>query len=277
MPMMLEPSSPGASSTSSKRTSHFIIEPATIEDVRRLVDIEFHAFENERANHQLSYRDHSKAEHFERSVKLYTTAMMAEEQLAPKTSGRRTDSALESMMPLSRVAFLKVTDTETGEIVSFAKTETKSYMLEELQSPADVGHEGEPQMNRDWFALNERLRRQYIGRAKHCYLSMLATQPCSQHNGAGTILLNKILAEADKQGIAVYLEGTDTARFLYEKHGFEALNDINFDPADYGVHHIGTEHQTIMVRGALGKDGRRWSRNWCDAVAHVNADLQYAM
>lgn len=106
---------------------------------------------------------------------------------------------------------------------------------------------------------------------------MLATQPCHQHEGAGTMLLDTILREADDLGVEVYLEGTDTAKPLYEKHGFVAVNEVRFDPAQYGVYDIGRERQTVMVRGALGKDGaRRKVRSWEVAVAQGRAGVQSA-
>ena len=84
------------------------------------------------------------------------------------------------------------------------------------------------------------------------------------------MLLNAILTEADKAGLEVYLEGTDTAKPLYEKHNFHAVNEIRFDPSAYGVCNIGKERQTIMVRAALGIDGvREEVRAWDDAVAEV--------
>jgi len=253
MPYVYDSDSPASSTTGLKRCSNFRISEATVEDVRRLVDIEFHAFENERANQQLSYRDHHKPEHFQRSVDLYRDAMQVIEE-------QRTHAKLKRN---SITSFLKITDCETNEIVSFAKTEVKTYTDEELASPHDVGHQKEPRMNRDWFALNERLRREYIRTARHCYIGMLATEPRHQHNGAGTMLLERILSEADDAGIEVYLEGTDTAKTLYERHGFQAINDIFFDPSEYGVNGLGTEHQTVMVRGALGRDGRRQDvRSW---------------
>jgi len=276
--MMFDPGSPSGSSTSSKRTAHFIIEAASPEDVRRLVDIEFQAFENERVNHYLSFRDYTKPEHFQRSVLMYAEALQAPERQHQPTKGHHRSDSGHVAESSPKIAFLKVTDVEAGEIVSFAKTEIKGYTLDELRSPEDAGHEHEPRMNRDWFALNERLRREYLGQAKHCYIGMLATQPCYQHNGAGTMLLNAILKEADKAGIEVYLEGTDTAKPLYEKHGFEAVNEVRFDPAKYGLHDIGKERQTVMVRGALGRDGRRKQvRTWDAAVAHAKVDLKHAM
>ena len=96
---------------------------------------------------------------------------------------------------------------------------------------------------------------------------MLATEPQYQHNGAGTMLLEEILAEADDAGVEVYLEATDTAKPLYEKHGFESITELRFDPTEYGVKGLGRERQTVMVRGALGRNGDRQPvRSW-DAVA----------
>lgn len=104
---------------------------------------------------------------------------------------------------------------------------------------------------------------------------MLATEPKHQHNGAGTMLLEEILAEVDDAGVEVYLEATDTAKPLYEKHGFEAITELRFVPADYGVKSLGVERQTVMVRGALGSNGVRYPvRSWDVAVADAQAELQ---
>lgn len=86
-------------------------------------------------------------------------------------------------------------------------------------------------------------------------IGMLATAPAHQHKGAGTMLLLEILAEADDAGVPVYLEATDTAKPLYERHGFEAITELRFEPAAYGVKGLGRERQTVMVRGRLGVDG----------------------
>lgn len=98
---------------------------------------------------------------------------------------------------------------------------------------------------------------------------MLATEPKHQHNGAGTLLLEDILAEADDASVEVYLEATDTAYPLYARHGFKPIKELRFDPAEYGMKGIGTERQTVMVRGALGPDGVRKDVRSCEvAVAH---------
>jgi len=293
---MLDSRSSTSSPAASRTVGHLVISPATVHDVRRLADIEFHAFEGERINQQLSYRDYTKPEHFERTVSSYAKCLGDPDSFdsQPKHANRpRSDSkALEPAKSTSTISFLKVTDTETDEILSFAKTEIKQYSQEELIQPADVGHEDEPQMNRDWFALNERLRRGYVGLAKHCCessmsakhmaslkiltkrpdIGMLATQPCYQHNGAGTMLLNIVLTEADEAGVEVILESTDTAKPLYERHGFVAVTEIRFSPAAYGVYGLGTERQTVMVRGALNEDGqRREVKAWEKAMEQTSA------
>ena len=149
----------------------FAVTPAKPQDVRRLVDIEFHAFENERVNQVLSYRDYKKPAHFERSVKLYKLALHSG-SAADRESGRstrcRSDSKLERQQPTGRVNFKKIVHKDTNEVISFTKFEFKAYTWEELHSLAESGHEGEPRMNKDWFALNERLRRDYVGVEEHC-------------------------------------------------------------------------------------------------------------
>lgn len=97
---------------------------------------------------------------------------------------------------------------------------------------------------------------------------MLATQPTYQHHGAGTMLLEDILTEADEAGVECYLEATDTAKPLYEKHGFEMVNELRFDPSAYGVCGFSVERQTIMVRGALNRVSgqRKQVRSWAEAT-----------
>lgn len=86
---------------------------------------------------------------------------------------------------------------------------------------------------------------------------MLATHPNHQHRGAATSLMSELIAEADDLGLEVYCEATKTGRPMYEKYGFVPVHTLRFDPADYGVKNLGVEVQTVMVRGALGKDGVR--------------------
>lgn len=161
----------GVSQKSKARNRRYTVTSVKYKDVRRLVDVEFHAFENERVNQVLSYRDYKKPSHFERSVKIYQEALLKENnaiKLDHKGDRWGIGSTSDSHALSSNVGFKKIINTETNEIISFTKYEMKTYSREELGSPFDSGHEGEPKMNRDWYGLNERLKRQYIGRAEHC-------------------------------------------------------------------------------------------------------------
>ena len=121
-----------------------------------------------------------------------------------------------------------------------------------------------------WVAIVSHLRANIV----FLDVSMLATEPKYQHNGAGTMLLQEILREADDAGLEVYLEATDTAKSFYEKHGFEAVTELRFDPAEYGVKGLGVERQTVMVKGALVQSGERKAvRPWVVAVAHTREKL----
>lgn len=170
MPMMLDHPRSAAFPANKSDRPQLVISPASTGDVRTLVDIEFHAFENERANQQLSYRDYTKPEHFERAVDAYTMILGVPDhiQYGEKNSKPGQALSLKSETTADQVSLRKVTSTETGQILSFAKAEIKAYTPSELSSAADTGHEDDPPMNRDWFALNESMRRQYMGLQKHC-------------------------------------------------------------------------------------------------------------
>lgn len=161
-PLILDQYSPGSSPRRKARSVSFGVARAAQDDIRRLVDIEFLAFEQEKTNHILSYRDYDQPAHFDRAVKSYESAMAKADALVRRL---KTQRSWRPRVDITR--FRKVVDADSGEIVSWAKTELKTYSYDELASPADIGHEQDPQMNRDWFALNEQLRRDYMGTKQH--------------------------------------------------------------------------------------------------------------
>ena len=65
----------GRNSSGSNYGSSFSVAWAKYEDIRRLVEIEFFAFEDEKTNHILSYRDHNQPAHYQRAVRSYQAAM----------------------------------------------------------------------------------------------------------------------------------------------------------------------------------------------------------
>lgn len=159
----------------------FVTSAAFPDDIPRFVEIEFAAFQDELANHHLSYRDSTNPDHTRRTIAFYKQCMqhMRTNDLPAQKSARnrsRTDSKLDLTLTSSDsdaasktqgYRFRKVVDPKTHEIIAFAKSEITALTPEDHASPLDVGHESEPRMNRDWFALNESLHRSYCGLRPH--------------------------------------------------------------------------------------------------------------
>jgi hypothetical protein len=170
----------------------FVAAAAFPDDIPRLVEVEFAAFQDEIVNHVLSYRDSTNPEHTARTIDFYKHCMQhirtstLPEHLFSRTH-MRTDSKLDLALnsindqgdkTIEGYRFRKVIDPNTNEIIAFCKTEITTLTPEDHASPLDIGHETEPQMNRDWFALNERLHRQYCGLRQHlCKLLLPPTPP----------------------------------------------------------------------------------------------------
>lgn len=58
----------------------------------------------------------------------------------------------------------------------------------------------------------------------HWYLSMLGVSPTYQRQGVGSLLLQPILKQADKDRLPCYLEtSTEGGVRLYQRHGFEII------------------------------------------------------
>ncbi len=61
----------------------------------------------------------------------------------------------------------------------------------------------------------------------HYYLWFLGVEPSSQGRGIGSALLTRVLSRCDRDGIPAYLEASSARnRALYERHGFEAVNQV---------------------------------------------------
>jgi GNAT superfamily N-acetyltransferase len=64
----------------------------------------------------------------------------------------------------------------------------------------------------------------------HAHLQLHGVRPTAQGRGLGSALLEAVLPRLDRDGVPAYLEATnDGSRRLYERHGFEHLDD--FAPA----------------------------------------------
>jgi len=67
---------------------------------------------------------------------------------------------------------------------------------------------------------------------------MLATAPEHQRKGAGTLAMKWGVAQADFDGVDAFLFSTPFGKHLYEKNGYEALEEKNFDLSPWGLNEV---------------------------------------
>jgi hypothetical protein len=146
------------------------------DDIPRFVEIEFAAFRHEYINHHLSYRDPSNPAHTARTIGFYQHCMQNIRTSTLPSPPKRHDSKVdltltdddtETATTTEGYRFRKVIDPNTHEIIAFVKSEITTLTPELHASPLDIGHESEPEMNRAWFALNEKVHRDYCGDRQH--------------------------------------------------------------------------------------------------------------
>lgn len=81
-------------------------------------------------------------------------------------------------------------------------------------------------------------------------LDSMCVHPDYQRRGLARLLLEPILKEADKQGKKVNLLASDQGRIVYEKLGFNVLEEKVWDFTEYGA--TGTRRSTAMSREVSG-------------------------
>lgn len=68
--------------------------------------------------------------------------------------------------------------------------------------------------------------------APHWYLPLMGVDPARQGQGLGSRLLEHVLGISDSAGLPAYLEATSEGnRVLYERHGFEVVDEIRVGSA----------------------------------------------
>ncbi|KEQ87903.1 acyl-CoA N-acyltransferase [Aureobasidium pullulans EXF-150] len=121
---------------------------------------------------------------------------------------------------------LKVTDDETGQIISHGRW----VRPKKEDADAQPGHEEER-----WSALDpyldvetaealfgafERNRHEMMEDRKHYYMELLMTAEGHKGRGAGSLILKHGIALADEAQVECYIDASPAGRRLYERHGF---------------------------------------------------------
>lgn len=66
----------------------------------------------------------------------------------------------------------------------------------------------------------------------HWYLAIVGVDSAHQGRGLGAQLMERALSRCDDEGLIAYLESSNPANMsLYERHGFEAIGEIQIDDA----------------------------------------------
>lgn len=174
----------------------------------------------------------------------------------PENISKHTELALKDFKnPACR--FLKVTDSETGEMVAgsmwflYPNGNSEAELAEILKMPTvEEGYRV------DWDPIYRYLkgnRREIMGTRPYYYLNILCTHPKHHRRGAGAMLIKWGIEEADRLGLECYLEGSKEGRPLYERNGFKVEKEVTFDMADFGRPDLGIDVNCPMRRPVMEK------------------------
>jgi len=84
---------------------------------------------------------------------------------------------------------------------------------------------------------------------------VLATDPAHERRGAGSMLIEVGLKEADKAGLDAYLDATKTGKPLYERMGFVGQKETSLDLAQFNIEGV-TGVSTVWSMLRKPKDGK---------------------
>lgn len=144
--------------------------------------------------------------------------------------------------------FMKVIDTDLpqdhadGKIVgmarwqAFLKERSEEELDEELKEAMETPEE--PNLNvpmmQTFIEDILKTRRQNMGGKPFFLLSILATHADHHRRGIGAMQMQWGCDKADELGLPAYLEASPKGKGLYERFGFEAVGNMEFDARKWG-------------------------------------------
>ncbi|PGH19364.1 hypothetical protein AJ80_04004 [Polytolypa hystricis UAMH7299] len=123
---------------------------------------------------------------------------------------------------------LKCVDTVTGQIVGMATWDVywREKTDEERKVPKAEWLEGKDRERAEEFLTGFwEAREKVLAGSKHVYCMVLATHPDHRRRGIGKLLMEWGTDIAERLNLPVYLEATYSGLPLYEKLGFQTLNE----------------------------------------------------
>ncbi|KAL9020188.1 MAG: hypothetical protein Q9185_002558 [Variospora sp. 1 TL-2023] len=154
---------------------------------------------------------------------------------------------------LTGAVFHKVVDTETEDLVAFAKwiypyTLTSEQEAEKAKLDLERSYpEGtNVALYEHFFRILDTKRKKNMEDGKDYFLHILVVSPRHQRRGLGTMLIQQGLAAADKDNARAYVEASAKGLGLYRKHGWKEIDYIEIDMRPHGGD--GTEREELLMR-----------------------------
>ncbi|KAI6870689.1 hypothetical protein KC343_g7171 [Hortaea werneckii] len=154
--------------------------------------------------------------------------------------------AREGFQNDSQQVWLKVTDTELGELVAaalwrFEVADERAGAASSVPAERDaaVGPQTKTHpvpdvivaMGKIW----EAFKCEFVGGQAFANLSMLVTHPDHQRRGAASMLVQWGCDKADERGMIAALMATEAGIGVYLRHGFQVMKQTMLDLRPYGV------------------------------------------
>ncbi|KAF7596798.1 hypothetical protein BBP40_012397 [Aspergillus hancockii] len=183
--------------------STLIIEDVVPEDIPKLSDVWFGAF-NSPSN----------------------------QELFPDTPGVHTwwdEANREDLLHKPYQKYLKVIDsTHPENIVAYGKWDLEPDECVKRYPPWHT--ESNAKLCNRFFGGIEKQRKRLMGKRKHYYLDMLATNPEYRRRGAASMLVRWGCELADRNGATIYIASSKEGVPLYQRCGFVLLEGLDDTP-----------------------------------------------
>ncbi|KAI7227942.1 hypothetical protein KC343_g6259 [Hortaea werneckii] len=154
--------------------------------------------------------------------------------------------ACEGLQNDSQQVWLKVIDTELGELVAaalwrFEMADERAGAASPVPAQRDAAVRPQRQINpvpdvmvamgKIW----EAFKCEFVGGRAFANLLMLVTHPDHQRRGAASMLVQWGCKKADERGMLAALMATEAGMSVYLRHGFQVMKQTMLDLRPYGV------------------------------------------
>ncbi|KAI7287494.1 hypothetical protein KC345_g558 [Hortaea werneckii] len=171
--------------------------------------------------------------------------------------------ACEGFQNDSQQVWLKVTDTELGELVAaalwrFELADERAGAASSVPAKGDAAVEPQREthpvpdvmvaMGKIW----EAFKCEFVGEQAFANLSMLVTHPDHQRRGAASMLVQWGCEKADEKGMLAALMATEAGMGVYLRHGFQVMKQTMLELHPYGVE--ASDSRVGMLRRPMSRE-----------------------